>query len=361
MRKIVYLAVVIVVLAAALVGGSPAPAQENPDYWPTDGWRESSPDEQGMDSALVADMLAYIEEEAFNLDGLLVVRNGYIVAEQYFNGYDADEPHRLYSVSKSFTSALVGIAIGQGAITGVDQPILGFFPDRDFANPDPRKDAMTLGDFLMMASGLDWPDNNMNLTYKMASQRDWVQFVLDRPMAVEPGTEFLYHNGVSHVLSAIVQAATETDTLDFAQQFLFDPLGIRPEQYRWETDPSGIANGAWGLWMTPRDMAKFGYLYLHQGMWDGEQVVPAEWVAESTTPKISVDEETRYGYQWWIPPFSERIFSAQGLDGQFIHVLPDRNLILVITAQFRDDHDYSSPWIMLSDYLIPAIEAFSAE
>jgi CubicO group peptidase (beta-lactamase class C family) len=170
-------------------------------------------------------MVEAIQKQDLKVDSALVIRHGTIVAETYFSSYQRDTPHELFSCTKSFVSALVGIAIAQGAIKGVDQPVLGFFPGRTFANDDPRKQAMTLDNLLTMTSGLDWAEGDPAYI-QLVRSADWVQFMLDKPMVEEPGKRFNYCSGCSHVLSAIVQQTTGTSTLDFAKANLFGPLGI---------------------------------------------------------------------------------------------------------------------------------------
>jgi len=348
------LTIIMLVVAAAVV--TPAPAQDDTPYWPTDQWRTSTPEEQGIDSARLADMLASIREQKLAIDSVLVTRHGYIVAEVYMPPNQPDAVHRLYSCTKSVISALVGIAIAEGDLEGVSQPVLDLFPDRTIKNLDANKRALTLESLLTMSAGLDWPDADMGMTYQMASRRDWVQFVLDRPTVALPGTTFVYNNGLPHMLSAILQQVTGMPTLTFAQQKLFDPLGITPEAYLWETDPLGIANGSWGLWMTSRDMAKFGYLFLNKGQWDGQQVVPADWVDLSTQSHIAVDDEGHgYGYLWWVYP-EQGYYAAQGLAGQYIFVIPGADMVVVFTGNLEGD-SMGLPIALLDEYILPAAQS----
>lgn len=350
-KRLGLLALVVLLIAGAL----PALAQDE-EYWPTNGWRTSTPEEQGMDSDRLADMLALIEDESLYIHGVVVIRNGYLVTEAYADPWEADSLHIMYSVTKSVIATLVGIAVNQGYIESVDQPVLDFFPDRPFDNLDEAKQVATLADFLTMTAGLDWPDISFGMTFQMVSSSDWVQFVLDRPVVQIPGTAFLYNNGVPHVLSAVIEAATGTTTLDFAAENLFAPLGIT--SYEWETDPQGIASGGFGLYLRPRDMAKIGYLYLNEGQWDGEQIISADWAAAATEPHIGVDEsfEQSYGYLWWIYP---DFYAAQGLQGQLIFVVPDQNLVVAITSELLGS-DEIWPFRLLQDYILPAIQSDEA-
>ena len=306
-----------------------------------------------MDSQQLAKMFESIKQQDLNLDGVLIIRHGTIVTETYFPPFQQDTKHELYSCTKSFISALMGIAIDKGYIDGIDQPMLDFFPERTFANSDARKTAMTLENLLTMTSGLDWEEGDPIYAQMMRSP-DWVQFVLDTPMAVEPGSQFNYCSGCSHVLSAIVQATTGTSTLDFAQAYLFEPLGI--SDVYWYADPDGIANGGWGLRLTPRDMAKLGYLYLHHGVWDGQQIVSTEWVSASVKAHVQAEDELDYGYQWWVYP-ALNAYTARGRGGQLIFVMPDLDIVVVFTAEIEDGHVLLE---LIEDFIVPAAQGDSS-
>ncbi len=320
-------------------------------YWPTKAWRVAAPEEQGMDAALLQQMLDAIEEQNLSIDGLVVVHNDHIVAERYYAPYKKDTPHEVYSVTKSVVSALIGIAIQEGYINSVEDPVLDFFPGRTFENDDARKRSMTLEHLLTMSSGLEWDWD------EMVSSRDWVQYVLDQPMYIEPGTEFLYSSGNAHVLSAIIQEASGLNTHEFAQQHLFDPLGIT--ETNWQKDIDGIVKGGWGLKMMPRDMAKLGYLHLNQGMWDGQQVVPASWTEATTTKHIQVPEplepwDLYMGYLWWL--HEDGPYAAHGMKGQFIYVIPESDLVVVFTGDIPDAK-FAQPQLLIRDYIIPACDS----
>jgi len=194
-------------------------------YWPTDGWRTSSPVEQGMDSALLVQMFESIDQHNLEIDSVLVVRNGYIVAEKYYSPYSENTRHVLYSCTKSFVSALVGMAIEDGYIEGVNIAVQDSFPELIFENGDERKQVITLEDLLTMRSGLDWVEG-MPSYRAMMDSRDWTKYVLDIPMATDPGSQFNYCSGCSHVMSAIIEQSTEMGTMAYARDRLFKPLGI---------------------------------------------------------------------------------------------------------------------------------------
>jgi CubicO group peptidase (beta-lactamase class C family) len=349
------LPVAVIVLASGMLDTS-APAQGTPPYWPTEGWRVSTPEEQGMDSARLVAMFDAVEKADYALHSVLIVRHGYLVTEAYRYPYDQATPHDVRSCTKSVISALIGIAIQQGHVAGVDQRVLDFFPERAVANLDDAKRSITVENLLTMSSGFDWPGGILEpILGEWTRSDNWVQFVLDRPLADPPGTRFVYNTGGSHLLSAILQETTGVTALEFAQQNLFGPLGISPG--RWESDPQGInVGGAW-LRLTPRDMAKFGYLYLNGGQWDGQQVVPADWVATSTHEHIRAGGQwlsDGYGYQWWIDQAG--YYMALGYGGQYIVVVPDRDLVVVFTSGLPTQ-DFFAPETLLNTFILPAVQS----
>jgi CubicO group peptidase (beta-lactamase class C family) len=301
---------------------------------PDGNWKVSSPEAQGMDSAKLEAALQVDQTYPQNaIHSLLILRNGVIVAEKYYQTYEQDSQNTLYSCTKSFISALVGIAIEEGHIKGVDQPVADFFPEAMQVNPDPRKDAMRLEDLLTMRAGLAWEEGNPAYG-SLVSSSDWVAYMLNLPMVAEPGSAFNYCSGCTHVLSGVLRQATGLPTQEYAKARLFDPLGIT--NYSWETDAAGNAVGGWGLALSARDMAKFGYLFLQNGVWNGKQLVPKSWVAQSTGHGQPTEGKWTYAYQWWVSP-DEQVYAAQGMHGQKIYVVPAKQLVVVVTAGFDDD------------------------
>jgi CubicO group peptidase (beta-lactamase class C family) len=338
-------AVLLCLLNVILAGCSSPPATAA--YWPTAAWRTSAPEAQGMDSQTLTQLLTTIQEQHLDFHSLLIIRNGYLVSETYFGVYQQDTRHELYSCTKSFVSTLIGIAIDKGYIDRTDRRIVDFFPEHTFADLDEQKEGMTLEDLLTMRSGLDWQEGDP-VYGAMYRSPDWVQFVLDMPMAQPPGSGFNYCSGCSHVLSAILQKATGMNPRDFAEQYLFQPLGISNVQ--WDTDAAGIPIGGWGLQMTPRDMAKLGYLYLQDGEWDGQQILSARWVEDSTREHTETDGALGYGYQWWTYP-SLAAYTALGRYGQMIFVIPEADLVIVATSAI-EDHD--ALFLLIEEYILPA-------
>ena len=316
--------------------------------WPTQDWQTTTPEEQGMDSQRLSQMLAEIEQSDLDLHSLLVIRHGAIVSETYYGTYHADTPHVLYSVTKSFIATLVGIALDRGLIDSVDHLVLDYFPDSAITDPDPLRETMKLEHLLTMTTGLGWEDEDP-VFGEMYRSQDWVAYVMNKPVIEQPGSRFNYCSGCSHVLSAVIQQAAGTNTRDFAQEALFGPLGITG--YRWEVDSKGIPIGGWGLEMSPRDMAKLGYLYLHQGEWDGQQIVSSQWIKKATQKHIDTDDEFDYGYQWWINP-RLGAYMALGLYGQTVFVVPEADLIVVTTAKL-ENHD--EIFRLIEAYILPAI------
>lgn len=336
----------LLLLIAALLSGcrSPLSSKQPPtggstaalEVTPTEGttpaadwdWPVSSPQEQGIDPAPLAQMLEAIPAKMPYLHSALVIRNGVIVSENYFMGHEPSTRHVQYSVTKSVSSALIGIAIEQGYIQGVEQRVLDFFPGRNFKNMDARKEAMTLEDVLTMRTGLSWQDGDPYWGQIYRSP-DWLEYMLGLPLAAAPGKKFNYCSGCSHILSAILYETTAMTPQEFAEENLFGPLGIQGVE--WESDSQGISVGGWGLELSAREMARFGELYLRKGNWLGRQLVPAAWVEESTRPRVKTGEDLRYGYQWWYSPDPEG-YAAIGLDGQMIFVRPASQLVVVFTA-----------------------------
>ncbi len=323
------------------------------DYWPTDGWRTATPAEQGMDAGKLAQMLDAVRVQELRLFSLLVIRHGYIVSETYFGSSDQQTARELYSCTKSFVGTLVGIAVDRGEIESVGQPVARLLPGRVFRNGSPEKDALTLENLLTMTSGLAWDEEDTTYA-EMYRSADWVQYVLDKPLVDRPGTRFNYCSGCSHVLSAIVQANTgamraSMNTRDFAQQVLFDPLGIKDPA--WSTDASGIPIGGWGLRLAPRDMAKLGFLYLHNGRWDGRQVVSEAWVKAATQKHVETDGRLGYGYQWWTYP-RWGAYTALGRYGQTIFVIPSLDLVVVTTGQLEN---HEPIYQLIEQYVVPAV------
>ena len=322
------------------------------------GWPISTPEEQGIDSEKLLAALNFIQDKKIPIHSLLIIRDGKLLLDAYMHPYTPDTRHQIYSVTKSVLSALVGIAIEQGYIKNIDQPVVDFFPEWQIANLDETKQAMTLRHLLTMSSGLDFT-NSVEDYEKMAASDNWGQHVLNLPMAAKPGAEFVYCDGCAHLVGFILTQATGMPLREFADKNLFSPLGIT--DYTWHVDAHGQPFGYFGIGMKPRDMAKLGYLYLHKGQWEEKQLVPRAWVELTTCgqpavcPFQKIWDPIGYGYFWWMWP---DFYTAAGRGGQWIMVAPDQDIVIVMTAGGVDISDMLFPGIMpfdlVTDRILPA-------
>ena len=363
------------------------------EHWPTQTWARSTPEAQGMDSETLLELAAFYEEkqaadENVMIDSVTVVRNGTLVADMYFNPlYPPDTKHILHSCTKSVVSALVGIAIDEGYIDSVDVPVVEILRDTKLENTDERIKSLTVRDLLTMQTGLHAQDDLIYgywQLFELQQMEDWTEFILNLPFEVDPGTRFDYSNMASFLLSAVIKKATGMDTLEFAQKHLFEPLNIRNVQ--WEKSPQGIDIGWARMWLKPHDMAKFGLLYLQKGQWEGKQIISGGWIDDSLTahavPKryrYVYTEDNKvdymasgsswtatnllrpfadgYGYQWWLD--KNGMYAAMGTGGQYIMVVPQENLVVVVTSKLSGV-DVFLPAKLLDDYIFPAIKSDDA-
>jgi CubicO group peptidase (beta-lactamase class C family) len=300
-------------------GQSPSP--RSPD------WKISTPEAQGVDSRKLLEMFQDIKaKRGDDLHSILIVRNGYLIAESYLAPYHKETLHNIKSASKSILSALVGIALEKKYLKSLDQTVAEFYPE--YVN-NPRKKEIMLRHLLTMTAGLVW-SNDQEIAGSPYDLEAWKTAA----MRYVPGETYEYNTMLAHMMSAILTKASGQSAKEFADTFLFGPLGISDVQ--WSKDNKGIYIGGSELFLRPRDMAKFGLLYLDRGVWNGRQIVPKAWVAESTTPKESAGFDScngdaiKYGYWWWIP---ERGFQARGINGQYIIVRPDLNMVVVATGE----------------------------
>jgi len=338
------------ILVALLASCNSARSVSEPaPYWPTEDWRTSLPELQGVNSEQLVAMFEFIEEADMDLHSILIVRNGYLITEAYFYPFQQDAKHQLLCVTKSFLSALVGIAIGENYVDPVDHQVLDFFPERTVANDDGRKATITLEHLLTMTAGWDWFHESMR--FEMMRSEDWVQFVLDRPLAEEPGTQFNYNTGNTYLLSTILSSNIEISPLSFARERVFEPLGIT--DVVWKADARGVLSPS-DLQLTSRDLAKFGYLYLRRGLWEEQQVIPADWVAASAEKYIDTVWGTGYGYHWWTWGFGA--YTAQGHGGQCLFVIPELDTVVVTTGGLATSV-CELPAGLLEDFVIPAAES----
>jgi CubicO group peptidase (beta-lactamase class C family) len=323
--------------------------------WPIPDWQTSSPEAQGIDSAKITQAVQNTLESGLQLDSLLIIRDGVLIGEAYFPGSSAQQQHRIYSITKSVISLLIGSAVAQGHLPGIDQPIWTYFPSQEIQNWDERKAAITIEHLLTMTAGLAWDESQIA---QMTSNRDWTAYILDLPMADAPGQKFNYCSGCTHLLSVILEKTTGLLAQEYARQVLFEPMGI--ESYAWAVDPQGHSVGGWGLEMRSRDLARLGLLGLNQGSWNGQQLIPAEWMQAATKPQILQTDHPQdaYGYLWWTAqpdPSGDYWFEARGLNAQRIIIVPDRSLIVVTTASAQDmQRDIQR---MVLEGILPAIQS----
>jgi CubicO group peptidase (beta-lactamase class C family) len=307
-----------------------------------------------LDEEILAELVNKIEAGVFgNLHSLIIIHNDSLVLEEYFQGWTRHMRHYCNSVTKSFTSALIGIAVDQGWINDLDEKLLSFFPEYDdIANLDAKKESITLKNVLTMTSGFKWNEfdlpygNPENAANKMTGTSDWIKYMLDLTMDndTDPGTKFTYNSGNTQLLSGIILNKTGQSAEEFAKDNLFNALGIT--SWEWQTGPNEITNTGWGLSLHPVNMAMFGYLYLKNGLLNSEQVVSEDWIAESTSKHTDY-----YGYQWYVEeneayPEAGGMYNAFGAGGQFIFVLPNLNMVVVFTAEHSTVRDIFYEYIL---------------
>lgn len=321
------------------------PSGQLPNYWPTEGWRIDAPSNHGFDESKLEAIAKEVEQSLPFLDGLIIIRDGYIVCESYFNGYESDTLHDIASVTKSWTSALVGMAQDRGELTNLDEPIGELLPEYFVDGTHDDKRGITLEHLLTMRSGIEFDESVFEMRGYGGDELlegDVTKFALEFPMAYEPGSTWNYSTIDTQLTSAIFEQGMGEPLASFASHNLFTSMGI--DQFEWLADGTGTTIGGTQLSMTPRDMAKLGLLYLHNGLWDGEQIIPSEWVQLSLMPQGEsyfeptgqVEQIEWYGHYWytWKPEWflGHRAFQAKGYAGQQVLVLPELNMIIVTTA-----------------------------
>lgn len=318
-----------------------AETQEPETKWE---WQHDAPENHGVDTGVLNRIHTALDST--DILAMVVVKDDRIVDEYYKDGYDETSVFRLYSCSKSVTSALMGIAIDKGLIDGVDVPVSAYFPQAAQGRSD-GFDRITIRHLLTHTSGIDASDTNDWGAW--INSDNWVDFVLNRPVAFEPGTVFQYFTGGSHLLAAIIQEAADRTLYEFGKEYLFDPLGM--DSVECGTDAQGVSDGGNGFAMNVYDMAKLGRLFLNGGVWEGQQIISEEWVRESTALQFQcAPGSADYGYQWWVRTFGKENYDAyfaQGHFGQFIFCVPDLDLIVVFTSHHEGSN--SMYWQFVSD------------
>jgi len=312
---------------------------------------------RGLDSAILADTVAQARRLP-RLRSLLILRDGQVLAEQRFNGGPPlDRPVNIKSASKSVLSALIGIAIARGVLTGADQPVLSVLRSYAPPDPDPRLARLTVKDLLTMRAGLERTSGE---NYgRWVSSRNWVRFALARPFVDEPGGAMLYSTGNTHLLSAMLTRASGRDTHTLMRDWLAEPLGITIPP--WSRDPQGIYFGGNDMMMSPRSLARFGELYRLGGVIGGRRIVPARWIEESWTPRtVSPWSGGQYGYGWFVGTSrGHPLRFAWGYGGQMLFIVPDLKLTVVMTSDpsgARDNGHIAALHALLDDGIAPAAE-----
>ena len=331
-----------------------------------DGWEIAALHEEGVDSEKINELIRSILNKRFkNIHSVVLVKNGKLILDEYFYGYDRDAKHELHSVSKSITSILVGIAIDQEMIPGVDEKVYDFFPEYKGSRWIYQKYDIAVEHVLTMSAGIDWDEQSHRLTDRrndivaMIYGDDWLQYVLNKKQIEAPGKRFNYSGGLNVLLGGIIKNSSDLYADTFAEKYLFGPLGI--SDYRWGRHPDGTINTQGGLSLRPRDMAKIGYLFLKGGRWQGRQIVSRNWVNASTKAHIPAYYGLGYGYQWYRghATVNSKVFEtffAWGRGGQFIFVIPEFDLVAVFTSRPYDNfYGVFLPLGIVPNYIIPAL------
>lgn len=327
-------------------------------------WAVSTPEAQGLDGQQISAAVEEAREKAFILS-LLVVRNGYLVSENYYYPelHNKNTPWVVRSVTKSFVSSLIGIAIEEGYIGSVEEKVLDYYPEYVTEDLDPRKRDITIEDLLTMKSGFP---SDRNADALLTGQDDFIKDILELPLMSDPGEEFHYSSAGAHLLSGIITKATGMNTKTFAEKYLCAPLGISIPY--WEGDAQNYPYGGSGMDLIPRDMARFGYLFLKTGIVDGNRIVPEAWVSSSLQYHFNGEsawdfiEEIGYGYLWWIGKLHEyRVYFALGWAGQYIIFVPDLDMVIVTTCGYplsseEADEQEKSVLKLVYNYILPSVQ-----
>jgi CubicO group peptidase (beta-lactamase class C family) len=356
--------------ALALALGSIAALAQSQD------WTKAAPTDAGLSEAKLRAMSAAVRSDEFKKIGsILIARHGKLVHEDYVDG-DAKTLRDTRSATKSITDVLIGIAIREGKLSGVDAKVLALLPERArrVQNPDPRKSAITVEDFLTMSSALecdDWNDASRGNEERMYLVEDWAQFILDLPIrgrmhlgeqVEQPpyGRYFSYCTGGAFVLGEVLERATGMRADRYAQEKLFAPLGI--SNVEWVFSPMNAPQTGGGLRLNSRDLLKIGQLYLGNGRWQGREIVSDQWVRDSTRPHAQIDDVTDYGYFWWLKSFksgekSYPAFFMSGNGGNKVVVVPGLDLVTVITSTNYNTHGmHEQTEKLLTDYILASVE-----
>lgn len=318
------------------------------DYYPTTEWRQCTPEEVGMNSEKLKLVYDYCASDIRKTDAFIVIKDGYIVAEAYFNKNNKKSKLPSYSLAKAFVAALTGIAIKNGELPGVEERIYNYFPQWQGDSIDPSKKEITIRQLLTMTSGLQWNEDeisfsgNNDIMNLRTLSTNFYGYVLNKPIVATPGTIWNYSSGMPILLAGILEKATDRLVFDYAKENLLNHLGIT--DLDWANDPEGHTIGAYGILTSARSYAKLGYLYYKNGIWDGTQILPENWVSETRVAPLP--EYPKFGYMFWTAHrypndigtrIPEDSYMAVGLFQKYIIIIPSQKLLLV-----RIGNDYST-------------------
>lgn len=343
-------------------------------YWPDSGaaWRTALPEQVGIDATAIKTLVGKLRAGTYGaVDGIVIVRKGYVVTDEYFGRWAADSIHEEQSVTKSITSLLAGIAIARGNITGTDAKMVDLLQRyQPIANLDDRKRSMTVRDVLTMRTGLAWSEDpyaGSPLEQLNNLPSDWMKFVIDWPMGEQPGSHWVYNSGGVIALGGSIGVAAGMNSAEFARQYLLRPIGINDDKW-YRGYPDLLPHMGGGLLMRTRSLARVGYLVLRNGNWKGQQIVPESWIRESTRASVFPGRTFNgrafdYGYLWWVFPIdgvagSQRatedvVITAAGANAQYLFVVPKYDLVVAINSTIPNGPDHS--FEILFNTILPAM------
>ncbi len=326
----------------------------------------AEPRDHGLDGAVLGSLAAQVRAGTYpGTHSILVVRHGHLVFEQYFGRWHAGRLHEMQSISKSVVSASVGIALGRGDLESLDRPVVEFFPDLEIEDLSEWKRAITIADVLRMSTGVDYTEGYRGSPHSRLNrlQTGWTEFWLNRPMAAAPRTRWNYDSGGVIALSAVFLRATGMHVDDYSARFIFEPLGIT--EFFWERNAEGHPHAGGGLHLRSRDLAKFGLLVLQDGAWMGKQIIPADWLERSTAMRFRFQADDHaidgYAYLWWIlqpdPSVTDGapIVAATGLGGQYLFIIPDHDMVVVVTGWSDDQEESAAAFQYLYDSILRSV------
>ena len=361
-----------------ITGSEIPPYEYSPPEDRLDGWEVGDLEDVQLDAGRITRMVdGMVQGDFEGIDAIAIARRGQLVLVERFArelddfdrwiGNGDPERHVLHSASKSFTSALIGIAADQGYFGGTEVPFLPLFDYGEYDNYDGRKANITLEDVLTMRLGIQWDEwsepytsNRNDLVALNSQNEDWTKALLDLPMAAQPGTVYAYNTAATNSLCDALSQVTGMSTDEFSERFLFEPLQMSSAE--WDNTPTGHCVGGSGLFLTARDMAKLGQVFLDDGQWVGQQVISVDWVHQSIAHAVDFDGEfaTGYGYQWWLGEFREGsrrypFYYASGYGGQFLVVIEELDLVVAAFAQNYTTGVFSLPLQIIERDIIPAV------